>query len=50
MPTDLEKVNMITDEKKQKRNNLIVACLLGAIALIGIVMPALYITGMSLPK
>lgn len=38
------------DDKKQKRSNLVVALILGAIALIGMLMPALYLTGMTAPK
>ncbi len=41
---------MISDEKKLKRKNLIVASLLGAIALIGILVPLFYYTGLTVPK
>ncbi len=40
----------MNDEKKQKRNNLIVAWLLGTIAIAGMLMPALYYTSMNIPK
>ncbi len=41
---------MTQDEKKLKRNNLILALILGAIALTGILVPLFYYTGLTVPK
>jgi len=37
-------------KQKQKRNNLIVAAILSAIALIGVLVPLLHYTGLKLPQ
>ncbi len=42
--------DMTNDERRLKRNNLIVAGLLGAIALTGVLVPLLYYTGLVVPK
>ena len=43
--------NEITDEEKRlRRNNLIVAAILGAIALTGILVPMFYYTGLVVPQ
>lgn len=38
------------DEKKIKRNNLFVAFILGAIALIGALVPLFYYSGLTVPQ
>ena len=37
-------------EKRQKRNNLIIAVALGAIALTGVLVPIFHYTGLTLPQ
>jgi len=43
--------NILTaDEKRLKRNNLLVAGFLSAIALTGVLVPLFYYTGLVVPK
>ena len=42
--------NMTAEQKRLKRNNLIVAWLLSSIALTGILVPLVYYTGLVVPK
>jgi hypothetical protein len=46
----MAKKDMTIEEKRLRRNNLIVAAILTAIALTGILVPLLYYTGISVPK
>ena len=41
---------MTQDDKNQKRNNLLLALLLGAIALTGMLVPLFYYTGLIVPQ
>jgi len=41
---------MTNDDKSLKMKNLIVASVLGAIALIGVLVPLFYYTGLVVPK
>ncbi|MCK4710799.1 MAG: hypothetical protein KAU21_19450 [Gammaproteobacteria bacterium] len=42
--------NLTLEQKRLKRNNYIVAGILSAFALIGILVPLIYYTGLSLPQ
>lgn len=42
--------NISAEQKRLKRNNLIVALVLGSIALTGILVPLFYYTGLVVPK
>jgi len=42
--------SVTADQKRLKRNNLIVAGILSAIALTGILVPLFYYTGLAVPK
>jgi hypothetical protein len=46
----MTKNDLTAEERRLRRNNLIVAALLGAIALTGILVPLLYYTGLVVPK
>ena len=46
----MTKEDLTPEEKRLKRNNLIVAIILGSIALTGILVPLLYYTGLKLPQ
>ncbi len=46
----MAKNQMTYEEKRQRRNNLIVAGLLAAIALTGLLVPLFYYTGLVVPK
>jgi hypothetical protein len=41
---------MTQDDKRTRRNNIILALVLGAIALTGVLVPLFYYTGLSVPK
>lgn len=46
----MAKKHMTSEEKRLRRNNLIVAGILTAIAVSGILVPLLYYTGINVPK
>jgi hypothetical protein len=46
----MAKKDMTIEEKRLRRNNLIVAGVLTAIALTGILVPLIYYTGITVPK
>jgi hypothetical protein len=46
----MAKKDMTIEEKRLRRNNLIVAAILTAIALTGILVPLLYYTGITVPQ
>ena len=46
----MSKNQLNIEERRLKRNNLLVAALLGAIALAGVLVPLFYYTGLVVPK
>jgi len=41
---------MTQDDKRTRRNNIVLAIILGAIALVGVLVPLFYYTGLAVPK